>query len=96
MGLLAATYNKGGETAQIGCTIRYDMPKVGQKSYIRMDREEVVEVHDMSLEEKPGDLAIPTGHNRRRRTAASAKTKTKRQNEHASARRACTHSGTDE
>ena len=59
VGLLAATYNKGGETAQIGCTIRYDVPKVGQKSYIRMDREEVVEVHDMSLEEKQETLQFP-------------------------------------
>jgi hypothetical protein len=56
---LAKRYSKGGETAQIGCTIRYDMPTVGKKSYIRMDREEVVEVHDMSLEEKQETLQFP-------------------------------------
>jgi hypothetical protein len=55
----AKRYAKGGETAQIGCAIRYDVPKVGQKSYIRMDREEVVEVHDMSLEEKQETLQFP-------------------------------------
>jgi hypothetical protein len=56
---LAKRYGKGGETAQIGCTIRYDMPTVGKKSYIRMDTEEVVEVHDMSLEEKQETLQFP-------------------------------------
>jgi hypothetical protein len=55
----AKRYSKGGETAQIGCSIRYDMPSVGKKSYIRMDREEVVEVHDMSLEEKQETLQFP-------------------------------------
>jgi hypothetical protein len=55
----AKRYSKGGETAQIGCTIRYDVPTVGQKSYIRMDREEVVEVHDMSLEERQETLQFP-------------------------------------
>ena len=29
---LAQRYNKGGETAQIGCTIRYDIPEVGKKT----------------------------------------------------------------
>ena len=52
----AKRYSKGGETAQIGCTIRYDLPTVGKKSYIRMDREETVEVHDMTLEEKQETL----------------------------------------
>lgn len=56
---LAKQYGKGGETAQIGCTIRYDVPSVGKKSYIRMDREEVVEVHDMSLDEKQETLQFP-------------------------------------
>jgi hypothetical protein len=56
---LAKTYGKGGETAQIGCTIRYDVPTVGKKSYIRMDREETIEVHDMSLEEKQETLQFP-------------------------------------
>lgn len=56
---LAKHYSKGGETAQIGCTIRYDVPTVGQKSYIRMDREETVEVHDMSLEERQETLQFP-------------------------------------
>lgn len=56
---LAHQYSKGGETAQIGCTIRYDVPAVGKKSYIRMDREEVIEVHDMSLEEKQETLQFP-------------------------------------
>ena len=56
---LAKRYGKGGETAQIGCTIRYDMPTIGKKSYIRMDREETVEVHDMSLEEKQETLQFP-------------------------------------
>jgi len=55
----AKRYAKGGETAQIGCTIRYDVPTVGKKSYIRMDREETVEVHDMSLEEKQETLQFP-------------------------------------
>lgn len=56
---LAKKYNKGGETAQIGCTIRYDIPTVGQKSYIRMDSEETVEVHDMTLQEKQETLQFP-------------------------------------
>jgi hypothetical protein len=55
----AQRYNKGGETAQIGCTIRYDIPTVGKKSYIRMDTEEAVEVHDMSLQEKQETLQFP-------------------------------------
>ena len=66
---LAKKYGKGGETAQIGCTIRYDVPTVGKKSYIRMDREETVEVHDMSLEEKQETLQFPL-------TASEDKTKT--------------------
>jgi hypothetical protein len=56
---LAHRYQKGGETAQIGCTIRYDTPTPGKKSYIRMDREEVVEVHDMNLEERQETLQFP-------------------------------------
>jgi hypothetical protein len=56
---LAKQYGKGGETAQVGCTIRYDVPSVGKKSYIRMDREEVVEVHDMNLDEKQETLQFP-------------------------------------
>ncbi len=56
---LAQRYNKGGETAQIGCTIRYDIPTVGKKSYIRMDSEEVVEVHDMNWDEKQETIQFP-------------------------------------
>jgi hypothetical protein len=56
---LAHKYSKGGESAQIGCTIRYDMPAPGKKSYIRMDTEAVVEVHDMSLEERQETLQFP-------------------------------------
>ena len=56
---LAGKYNKGGEAAQIGCTIRYDIPTVGKKSYIRMDTEETVEVHDMSLDEKQETIQFP-------------------------------------
>ncbi len=56
---LAQKYNKGGETAQIGCAIRYDIPVVGKKSYIRMDSEETVEVHDMTIEEKQETLQFP-------------------------------------
>ena len=55
----AKRYGKGGETAQIGCSIRYDVPTVGKKSYIRMDREETIEVHDMSIEEKQETLQFP-------------------------------------
>lgn len=55
----AQKYNKGGETAQIGCTIRYDIPAIGQKSYWRMDREEMVEQHEMSLSEKQETLQFP-------------------------------------
>lgn len=55
----AKRYAKGGETAQIGCSIRYDVPTVGKKSYIRMDREEVVEVHDMSPEERQQTMQFP-------------------------------------
>jgi len=58
---LAHKYNKGGETAQIGCTIRYDIPTVGKKSYLRMDSEETVEVHDMSLQERQETLQFPLG-----------------------------------
>lgn len=56
---LAHKYNKGGETAQIGCTIRYDIPVAGKKSYVRMDSEETVEVHDMSTEEKQETFQFP-------------------------------------
>jgi hypothetical protein len=56
---LARQYNKGCEVAQIGCDIRYDMPEVGKKSYVRMDTGETVEVHDMSWEEKQDTLQFP-------------------------------------
>ena len=56
---LAKQYNKGGETAQIGCDIRYDHPAPGQKSYFRMDRAELVETHDMSWDEKQETLQFP-------------------------------------
>src|ERR1035437_3527223 len=56
---LAKMYNKGGETAQIGCDIRYDHPEPGQKSYFRMDRAELVETHDMSWDEKQETLQFP-------------------------------------
>jgi len=56
---LAQKYNKGGETAQIGCKIRYDIPVAGQKSYIRFDTEEAVEVHDMTEQEKQETFQFP-------------------------------------
>lgn len=56
---LAKKYNKGGETAQIGCDIRYDHPEPGKKSYFRMDRNELVETHDMSWEEKQETIQFP-------------------------------------
>jgi hypothetical protein len=56
---LAHKYAKGGETAQIGCDIRYDTPEIGQKSYIRMDTAEVVEVHEMNWEEKQETIQFP-------------------------------------
>jgi hypothetical protein len=56
---LAKQYNKGGETAQIGCDIRYDHPGPGQKSYFRMDKTELVETHDMSWDEKQETLQFP-------------------------------------
>lgn len=56
---LAKKYVKGGETAQIGCKIRYDIPAPGQKSYIRFDTEETVEVHDMTTEEKQETFQFP-------------------------------------
>lgn len=56
---LAKRYNKGCEVAQIGCDIRYDDPEVGKKSYYRMDRNELVETHDMSWEEKQETLQFP-------------------------------------
>jgi len=56
---LAKRYNKGGEQAQIGCDIRYDHPEPGQKSYFRMDRNELVETHDMSWDEKQETLQFP-------------------------------------
>ena len=55
----AKRYSKGGETAQIGCDIRYDTPELGKKSYIRMDRNEVVETHDMTWEERQETLQFP-------------------------------------
>jgi hypothetical protein len=55
----AKRYNKGGETAQIGCDIRYDHPEPGKKSYFRMDRNELVETHDMTWEEKQETLQFP-------------------------------------
>jgi hypothetical protein len=56
---LAKQYNKGGETAQIGCDIRYDNPEPGKKSYFRMDRVELVETHDMNWEEKQETIQFP-------------------------------------
>jgi hypothetical protein len=56
---LARQYNKGCEVAQIGCDIRYDMPEIGKKSYIRMDTGETVEVYDMNWEEKQDTLQFP-------------------------------------
>jgi len=56
---LAHKYSKGGETAQIGCRIYYDRPTPGKKSYVRMDSEAVVEVHDMNLEERQETLQFP-------------------------------------
>jgi hypothetical protein len=56
---LAKQYNKGCETAQIGCDIRYDHPEVGKKSYFRMDRNELVSTHDMSWEEKQETIQFP-------------------------------------
>lgn len=56
---LAKRYNKGGETAQIGCDIRYDNPEPGKKSYYRMDRAELVETHDMSWDEKQETIQFP-------------------------------------
>ena len=56
---LAKKYGKGGETAQIGCDIRYDHPEPGQKSYFRMDRNELVETHEMNWEEKQETIQFP-------------------------------------
>lgn len=56
---LARQYNKGCEVAQVGCDIRYDVPEVGKKSYIRMDTGETAEVHDMSWEEKQETIQFP-------------------------------------
>jgi len=58
---LAKQYNKGCESAQIGCDIRYDNPEVGKKSYFRMDTGELVETHDMSWEEKQETIQFPLG-----------------------------------
>src|ERR1700676_3464545 len=55
----AKQYSKGGETAQVGCDIKYDNPAPGQKSYYRMDRSELVETHDMSWEEKQETIQFP-------------------------------------
>lgn len=56
---LAQKYSKGGETAQIGCHIRYDIPSPGKKSYVRMDTEQIVETHDMTSEEKQETFQFP-------------------------------------
>jgi hypothetical protein len=56
---LAKKYNKGGESAQIGCDIRYDHPEPGKKSYFRMDRNELVETHDMTWEENQETIQFP-------------------------------------
>lgn len=56
---LAKRYNKGCETAQIGCDIRYDQPEPGKKSYVRMDSGEVAQVIDMSWEEKQDTIQFP-------------------------------------
>lgn len=74
---LAHKYSKGGETAQIGCTIRYDVPTVGKKSYIHMDREEVVEVHDMNLEEKQETIQFPLAASAEESPKPERKTKLK-------------------
>jgi hypothetical protein len=58
---LAKQYNKGCETAMVGCDIRYDHPEVGKKSYFRMDRNELVSTHDMSWEEKQETIQFPLG-----------------------------------
>lgn len=55
----AKRYNKGCEKAQIGCDIRYDVPEPGKKSYVRMDTAEVVEVHDMTWDEKQDTIQFP-------------------------------------
>jgi hypothetical protein len=55
----AKRYNKGGESAQIGCDIKYDDPEPGKKSYYRMDKGELVETHDMSWEEKQETIQFP-------------------------------------
>jgi hypothetical protein len=57
--MFAKQYGKGGESAQIGCDIRYDHPEPGKKSYFQMDRNELVETHDMSWEEKQETLQFP-------------------------------------
>lgn len=56
---LAKRYNKGCETAQVGCDIRYDSPEVGKKQYVRMDTGEVAETHDMNWEEKQETIQFP-------------------------------------
>jgi hypothetical protein len=60
---LAKKYVKGGETAQIGCDIRYDHPEPGKKSYFRMDRNELVETHEMNWEEKQETIQFPLAQN---------------------------------
>jgi hypothetical protein len=68
---LAKQYNKGGETAQIGCDIRYDNPEPGKKSYYRMDHAELVETHDMTWEERQETIQFPLAE-----TASDAPTPT--------------------
>jgi len=58
---LAKQYNKGCETAQIGCDIRYDNPVVGKKSYYRMDNAELVQTLDMNWEERQETIQFPLG-----------------------------------
>lgn len=55
---LAKRYNKGCETAVIGCAIRYNIPEPGKKSYFRMDTEELIETHEMNWGEKQEELQL--------------------------------------
>lgn len=56
---LAKRYNKGCEGKEIECRIMYDVPRVGKKSYFRTDTEKLIEVRDMSPDEKQETLQFP-------------------------------------
>jgi hypothetical protein len=56
---LAKKYNKGCETKQVECKIRYDMPSVGKKSYYRIDTEDLIETRDMTVEERQETINFP-------------------------------------